>query len=194
MLKALLKSSTTISVCFFWSEFLDNSWSNVTSWVSVDFFALKPCCQSYNIWFVSRWVMMFLTTTSSSSLQHMHVNETGLQFDGLYFSLFLKIGTTPASKLTLAQCWDNISTSLDPTLPSHFFQFARHCTTTGVGKRNESCRHKWRLLGALNMINFNYLHYRYFASVAIYVAMWRPLAHLKITSCKYLPWNSIHNF
>ena len=24
----------------------------------------------------------------------------------------------PASKLTLAQCWDNVSTSVDPTLPS----------------------------------------------------------------------------
>ena len=59
-------------------DFLDNSLINVTSWGSVDFSALKPCCQSHNILFVSRWVMMFLTTMCSSSLQHMHVNETGL--------------------------------------------------------------------------------------------------------------------
>ena len=38
---------------------------------------------------------------------------------------------------------------------------------TGVGRRNESCRHKWLLLGALNghFLLFT-LVYRYFASVA----------------------------
>ena len=39
---------------------------------------------------------MLLTSICSISLEHIHVSDTGLEFAGLYFSPFLKIGETLA--------------------------------------------------------------------------------------------------
>ena len=65
-------------ILFFLSEFLNNSCIDVTSWVFVAFFALKPCCQSYSIVFVSVAYILCMSMR---------------QVYGLYFPTVLNIDT-----------------------------------------------------------------------------------------------------
>lgn len=69
-------------------------WSNViTSWVSHDRQAGKPCCSSHRMVWRSKWSITVLCTICSSSLQAIDVRDNCLQFDGWCFSHFLYIDT-----------------------------------------------------------------------------------------------------
>lgn len=69
-------------------------WSNViTSWVSHDRQAGKPCCSLHRMVWRSKWSITVLCTICSSSLQAIDVRDNRLQFDGWCFSHFLYIDT-----------------------------------------------------------------------------------------------------
>jgi len=58
--KALAKSNITASTCFVFSLAFQMWWTVVSSWVSQERLALKPCWKSLRAWWPSRWLITWL--------------------------------------------------------------------------------------------------------------------------------------